>query len=63
MFGTELPEADVVNVGIGPYLSVGKSAPGYVKPTLTFEDELKINLAGIAFELYHAPGESAIRAA
>lgn len=58
MFGTELPEADVVNVGIGPYLSVGKSAPGYVKPTLTFEDELKINLAGVVFELYHAPGET-----
>jgi alkyl sulfatase BDS1-like metallo-beta-lactamase superfamily hydrolase len=58
MFGTELPEGDVVNVGIGPFLSVGKSAPGYVKPSLTFEDELKINLAGIAFELYHAPGET-----
>ena len=58
MFGTELPEGEVVNVGIGPFLSVGKSAPGYVKPSLTFEDELKINLAGIAFELYHAPGET-----
>ncbi|MDC0014558.1 MBL fold metallo-hydrolase [Gammaproteobacteria bacterium] len=58
MFGTELPESEVVNVGIGPFLSVGKSAPGYVKPTLTFEDELKINLSGIAFEFYHAPGET-----
>ena len=58
MFGTELPESEVVNVGIGPFLSVGKSAPGYVKPTLSFEKELKITLGGIAFELYHAPGET-----
>ncbi|MDB9813701.1 MBL fold metallo-hydrolase [Gammaproteobacteria bacterium] len=58
MFGTQLLESEVVNVGIGPFLSTGKSAPGYMKPTLTFEDELKINLSGIAFELYHAPGET-----
>ena len=58
MFGTQLPESEVVNVGIGPFLSAGKSAPGYVKPTLTFKDELKITLSGIAFEFYHAPGET-----
>lgn len=58
MFGTALPEKEVVNVGIGPYLSVGKSAPGYIKPNVTFEDELKLTIAGIAFEFYHAPGET-----
>ena len=58
MFGTQLLESDVVNVGIGPFLSTGKSAPGYVKPNLTFKDELKIQLSGIAFEFYHAPGET-----
>ena len=58
MFGTQLPESEVVNVGIGPFLSAGKSAPGYVKPTLTFKNELKITLSGIAFEFYHAPGET-----
>lgn len=58
MFGTNLPEEDVINVGIGPYLSVGKSAPGYIKPNVTFEDELKLNIAGIAFEFFHAPGET-----
>ena len=58
MFGTMLPEEEVVNVGIGPYLSVGRSAPGYVKPNVTFANELKINIAGIAFEFYHAPGET-----
>ena len=58
MFGTTLPEGDVVNVGIGPYLSVGRSAPGYVKPNVTFDNELKLNIAGIAFEFFHAPGET-----
>ena len=58
MFGTALPEEEVVNVGIGPYLSVGKSAPGYVKPNVTFDNELKLNIAGIAFEFFHAPGET-----
>ena len=58
MFGTALPEEEVVNVGIGPYLSVGKSAPGYVKPNVTFYNELKLNIAGIAFEFFHAPGET-----
>jgi alkyl sulfatase BDS1-like metallo-beta-lactamase superfamily hydrolase len=58
MFGTALPEEEVVNVGIGPYLSVGKSAPGYVKPNVTFDNELKLKIAGIAFEFFHAPGET-----
>jgi alkyl sulfatase BDS1-like metallo-beta-lactamase superfamily hydrolase len=58
MFGTALPVEEVVNVGIGPYLSVGKSAPGYVKPTITFENELSIIIAGIDFEFFHAPGET-----
>jgi alkyl sulfatase BDS1-like metallo-beta-lactamase superfamily hydrolase len=58
MFGTALPEEDLVNVGIGPYLSVGRSAPGYVKPNVTFDNELQINIAGIAFEFFHAPGET-----
>lgn len=53
-----LPEEEVVNVGIGPYLSVGRSAPGYIKPNVTFDNELKLNIAGIAFEFFHAPGET-----
>ena len=58
MFGTTLPEGEVINVGIGPYLSVGRSAPGYIKPNVTFDDKLKLNIAGIAFEFFHAPGET-----
>ena len=58
MFGTELPSGDVINVGIGPYLGVSQSPIGYIKPNITFTDELKINIAGIDIELYHAPGET-----
>ncbi|MFL2709565.1 MAG: alkyl/aryl-sulfatase, partial [Gammaproteobacteria bacterium] len=58
MFGTLLPEEDLINVGIGPHLSVSKSPTGYIKPDLTFEDNLNLSIAGIDIELYHAPGET-----
>jgi len=58
MFGTDLPSEQVINVGIGPYLGVAQSPIGYIKPTLTFADELKINISGVEIELYHAPGET-----
>ena len=58
MFGTELPKNEVINVGIGPYLGVSQSPIGYIKPNITFTDELKINIAGVDIELYHAPGET-----
>ena len=58
MFGTTLPEGELINVGIGPSLNVSKSPIGYVKPDVTFDKELKINIAGINLELYHAPGET-----
>ena len=58
MFGTLLPEEDLINVGIGPSLSVSKSPAGYLKPDITFKDSLEIKIAGINIELYHAPGET-----
>ena len=58
MFGTTLSEKDLINVGIGPRLNVSKSPTGYIKPDLTFNDYLKINIAGIEIELFHAPGET-----
>ena len=58
MFGTELPTSQIINVGIGPYLGVSQSPIGYIKPNITFSDELKINISGIDIELYHAPGET-----
>ncbi len=58
MFGTNLPPEDVINVGLGPFLAAGDNAPGYIAPNLTFEKELKLNIAGIQLELFHAPGET-----
>ena len=58
MFGSELSPEEVINVGIGPYLGVSQSPIGYIKPNITFKDELKINISGIDIELYHAPGET-----
>ena len=58
MFGTLLPEEDLINVGIGPSLSVSKSPAGYLKPDVTFKDSLITKIAGVDIELYHAPGET-----
>ena len=58
MFGTQLPENELINVGIGKSLSVAKSPLGYLKPDTTFDKELKMQIAGINIELYHAPGET-----
>ena len=58
MFGTLLSEDDLINVGIGPSLSVAKSPTGYIKPNVTFKDYLELNIAGIKIELFHAPGET-----
>ena len=58
MFGTLLPEDEVINVGIGKSLNVSKSPFGYIKPDTTFKEELKINISGINIEMYHAPGET-----
>lgn len=58
MFGTQLPDNELINVGIGKSLSVAKSPLGYVKPDTTFDKELKMKIAGINIELYHAPGET-----
>ena len=58
MFGTFLPEEELINVGIGPFLGVSQSVPGYIKPDITFADELKLSIAGIDIELHHAIGET-----
>ena len=45
-----------VNGGIGPVLARGKTT--FIAPTCTFCDALDITLAGIRFELRHAPSET-----
>lgn len=59
MFGIFLDEKELINVGIGPSLSLGpNSTLGYMPPTKTFRDRLKTTIAGISIELIHAPGET-----
>lgn len=59
MYGTLLDQKAMINVGIGPYLSFGpNSTLGYIPPTKTFRDRLKVTVAGIRLELIHAPGET-----
>ena len=59
MYGTYLDQKAMINVGIGPFLSFGlNSTLGYIPPTKTFRDRLKIKVAGISLELIHAPGET-----
>ncbi len=59
MYGTFLDQKAMINVGIGPFLSFGpNSTLGYISPTKTFRDRLKVTIAGIQMELIHAPGET-----
>ncbi|GLR17236.1 alkyl/aryl-sulfatase [Portibacter lacus] len=58
-FGRGLKAEDVINRGVGPGItSSDRVGEGYIKPNTTFQGELKINLAGIDFELYAADGET-----
>ena len=59
MFGLYLDEAGLVNAGIGPHLGFGpESTVGFVPPTHTFSERLADEVAGVSFELVHAPGET-----
>ena len=59
MYGSFLDKKSMINVGIGPFLGFGPdSTLGYMKPTKTFGDRMRANVAGIDFELIHAPGET-----
>lgn len=51
----ELGPEGRVNNGIGPELRKGLTT--FIAPTVTFADRLDITLAGIRFELLHAPSE------
>jgi len=59
MFGNRLPAGQLVNAGIGPHLGLlPDSTLGFVPPTITFEDELDADVAGVKLTLIHAPGET-----
>lgn len=59
MYGNFLGKNAMSHVGIGPFMGLGPhSTLGYIKPTKTFRDRMKATVAGISFELIHAPGET-----
>ena len=60
MFGNVLPDEQVENNGIGPFLEIGKDGrtTGLLYPTKVFEDKLEFEVSGIKVVLYHAPGET-----
>ncbi len=59
-FGRELPEKDMLNAGIGPFLGVGDTDDQDLRrPTKTFSGAMQAyEIAGVRFELYFAPGET-----
>ncbi|MBN2299405.1 MAG: MBL fold metallo-hydrolase [Deltaproteobacteria bacterium] len=59
MHGNYLDEKALINCGIGPFLYFNsKSTLGYLPPNIIFSDTLAAKVAGIEFELLHAPGET-----
>jgi len=59
-FGTLLPEGGIINAGIGPRLEFDESKTlGMLVPTKTFStDRLDLEIAGLNFSLFYAPGET-----
>ena len=60
MFGNVLPNEDIENNGIGPFLEIGKDGrtAGLLYPTKVFEDQIEFEVSGVKIVLYHAPGET-----
>jgi len=60
MFGNHLTDAEVVNAGIGPTLSLTDASTLIaLTPTHTLTDREEITIADVKMELVHAPGETA----
>lgn len=59
MYGSYLPEDEHINVGLGPKVDIHDgSTISVLRPTREFDDRLADTVAGIRFELVHAPGET-----
>jgi alkyl sulfatase BDS1-like metallo-beta-lactamase superfamily hydrolase len=58
MFGVFLPEGEHEGCGIGPALDHDAADAGLLRPTHTFTDRVQLQVAGLALELVHAPGET-----
>ena len=60
MFGNVLPDEQVENNGIGPFLEIGRDGrtTGLLYPTKVFDEKLELEISGVKVVLYHAPGET-----
>lgn len=59
MFGTSLDNDSHVNCGIGPRLDANvNTTRSLLRPTVTFKDELEVEIEGVNIKLIHAPGET-----
>ncbi|HKY92744.1 MAG TPA: MBL fold metallo-hydrolase, partial [Nevskiaceae bacterium] len=59
MYGARLPPGEFVNLGIGGFLDLHDgSTISTLRPTRTFAETLEDTVAGIRFQLVHAPGET-----
>lgn len=59
MYGSYLPEDEHINVGLGPRVDIHDgSTISVLRPTQVFDERLDDTVAGIRFELVHAPGET-----
>ncbi|WP_161554275.1 alkyl sulfatase dimerization domain-containing protein [Stenotrophobium rhamnosiphilum] len=59
MYGTQLTPEQRPNIGVGGYLAVNADSTfGVIRPTKTFRDTLEDTVAGVHFQLVHAPGET-----
>ncbi len=59
MYGPNLPPEEHVNVGIGPEVAIHENSTiNSLRPTREFDERLEDTVAGIHFELVHAPGET-----
>ncbi len=59
MFGTKLDDDSHINCGIGPFLDAHETTNrSLLRPTVTFEDELEVEIEGIKIQFAHVPGET-----
>lgn len=59
MYGTKLSPEGMVNVGLGPFVDVHEgSTIDTLRPSREFDETLEDTIAGIRFQLVHAPGET-----
>ncbi len=59
MFGNYLDTINHINCGIGPFLdNQPTTSRSLLRPTITFKDELEVEIEGLKIQLAHVPGET-----